>query len=103
LESLKFLHGKCWQQYRRNGEVYPFPANVEWKGRIPCTQLRENVLTVILRCGISFCKRCMASLRQEVNRKAQIFTFFIIMSLEPAHGEWCCAINCPLYLYGQLP
>jgi hypothetical protein len=29
LESLKFLHGKCWQQYRRNGEVYPFPANVE--------------------------------------------------------------------------
>ena len=25
LESLKFLHGKCWQEYRKNGEVYPFP------------------------------------------------------------------------------
>jgi hypothetical protein len=26
LESLKFLHGKCWEEYR-NGEVYPLPKN----------------------------------------------------------------------------
>ena len=23
LESLKFLHGKCWEEYRKNGELYP--------------------------------------------------------------------------------
>lgn len=27
IESLRFLHGACWQQYRKNGEVYPFPKN----------------------------------------------------------------------------
>jgi hypothetical protein len=27
LESLKFLHGKCWEEYRKNGELYPLPEN----------------------------------------------------------------------------
>jgi hypothetical protein len=27
LESLKFFHGTCWQEYRKNNELYPFPEN----------------------------------------------------------------------------
>lgn len=27
LESLKFFHETCWEQYRKNNEVYPFPEN----------------------------------------------------------------------------
>jgi hypothetical protein len=28
LESLNFFHGTCWQEYRKNNEVYPFPEIV---------------------------------------------------------------------------
>jgi len=28
LESLKFFHGTCWQEYRKNNQVYPLPENV---------------------------------------------------------------------------
>jgi len=28
LESLKFFHGTCWQEYRKNNELYPFPENI---------------------------------------------------------------------------
>ena len=28
LESLKFFHGTCWQEYRKNNELYPLPENV---------------------------------------------------------------------------
>lgn len=27
LDILEFIHGTCWQQYRKNGEIYPTPAN----------------------------------------------------------------------------
>ncbi len=27
LDILEFIHGTCWQQYRKNGEIYPMPAN----------------------------------------------------------------------------
>ena len=27
IESLRFLHSTCWQHYRKNAEVYPFPKN----------------------------------------------------------------------------
>ena len=27
-DILQFFHGTCWQDYRRNGLVYPLPANV---------------------------------------------------------------------------
>jgi len=27
LDILEFIHGTCWQQYRKNGETYPMPAN----------------------------------------------------------------------------
>jgi len=26
LENL-FLHGKCWEEYHKNGEIYPLPKN----------------------------------------------------------------------------
>ena len=29
IESLRFFHADCWQQYRKNNEVYPFPANFD--------------------------------------------------------------------------
>jgi hypothetical protein len=29
LDILEFIHGTCWQQYRKNGEIYPMPANEE--------------------------------------------------------------------------
>ena len=28
LESLQFFHGTCWQEYRKNNQIYPFPGNV---------------------------------------------------------------------------
>ena len=28
LEGLKFLHATCWQEYRKDGELYPFPKNL---------------------------------------------------------------------------
>lgn len=27
LESLEFFHKTCWEEYRKNKEVYPFPEN----------------------------------------------------------------------------
>jgi hypothetical protein len=27
MEALRFFHATCWQQYRINNEVYPFPKN----------------------------------------------------------------------------
>jgi hypothetical protein len=27
LESLEFFHKTCWEEYRKNNEVYPFPEN----------------------------------------------------------------------------
>jgi hypothetical protein len=27
MDILEFIHGTCWQQYRKNGEIYPMPAN----------------------------------------------------------------------------
>jgi hypothetical protein len=29
IESLRFFHAECWQQYRKNNEVYPFPENFD--------------------------------------------------------------------------
>lgn len=31
LESLKFLHMTCWQEYRKNGESHPFHKNFYWE------------------------------------------------------------------------